>query len=118
MKTTYFLPAAPLASIPVLLPFNRKKANTDSLSPVRENREDGWWGVGRAAEEEREKEIYREGDRGIDRDQRGRVRDKWGKETERGRGQERHSHGEVGKRRGEEGKEKASLVEGPEYASY
>ena len=90
----------PLASIRLLLPFNRKKANTGSLSPVRENRKDGWRGVGRAAEEERSKEREREGDRGTDRDQRVRARDKWGKETERGRGQERHRLGEVGKRRG------------------
>ena len=46
----------------------------------------------------RKKESNREGDRGIDRDQRVRARDKWGKETERGRGQERHRHGEAGKR--------------------
>ena len=59
------LPAsrAPSKHTPAFLLLNRMKANTDSLSPRREKREDGWGASSRGRKRERNRETGRWRDR-------------------------------------------------------
>lgn len=106
LKPTYFLPAMPPAQTPALLAINRRKANTDGLSPRIENRGDG------AAEGEREQEKGRMGDGGLGRNQGVRARAQWGKETKRREKQSDSDRERREREEGEERKERARLAEG------